>query len=191
VTPITDDQLAERGGAIVRAIEVEPPLALRERLEAERARARPRMRRWRLASALAVGMAVVLLAVALAGGDDPSLNDAAALASRPPTTSEPAVEHAGIVFPDWSLEFGWRSAGQRTDDIDGRSAKTAVYAKDGKQVAYTIVDGPALDGTGGRDYVEDGRRFVTFKRNGHTCVVSAPLSVKRDVLLKLANWQRA
>jgi hypothetical protein len=198
VTPITDEQLAARGAAIVRAASsgVEPPLALREWLEAERTRARPRIRRRRLVlpGALAGAAAALVIALVLAvggGASDPSLDDAAALAARPPTTSEPAVEHAGIVFPDWSLEFGWRSAGQRTDEVGGRSAQTAVYAKDGNRVAYTIVDGPPLEGTGGRDYVEDGRRVVTFRRNGHTCVVSAPLAVNRDVLLKLAAWDRA
>jgi hypothetical protein len=198
VTPITDEQLAARGAAIVRAAsrDVEPPLPLREWVEAERTRARPRIGRRRLVlpGALAGAAAALIVAVMLAlggGASDASLDDAAALGPRPATTSTPAVEHAGIVFPDWSLEFGWRSAGQRTDEIGGRSAKTAVYAKDGNQVAYTIVDGSPLDGTGGRDYVDDGRRVVTFERNGHTCVVSAPLAVNRDVLLKLAAWDRA
>ena len=66
-----------------------------------------------------------------------------------------------------------------------------MYEKDGVRIGYTIIDGPALEGTGGRDVVTDGRRVVTFERNGHTCVVSAPLAVKRDVLLKLAAWDRA
>ena len=176
--------------------DVEPPLALREWVEAERTRARPRTWRRRLVlpGALAGGLAALVVALVLAlggGASDPSLDDAAALSARPATSSEAAVEHAGIVFPDWSLEFGWRSAGQRTDEIGGRSAQTAVYAKDGNQVAYTIVDGSPLEGTGGRDYVEKGRRVVTFERNGHTCVVSAPVAVNRDVLLKLAAWGRA
>ena len=177
----------------MRSIQVEPPPALRERIEADRARAAARGRKLRMRLGVASGVAAVAVAVVLAAGGTggPSLDDAAALSARPPTSSAPAVEHAGIVFPDWRLEFGWRSAGQRTDDVEGRSAKTAVYAKDGNQVAYTIVDGPVIDGTGGPDYVADGRRVVTFERNGHTCVVSAPVAVKRDVLLKLAAWDRA
>jgi hypothetical protein len=189
VTPITDDELAARGAAIVRAVDVEAPLALREWIEAEGVRARPRARRrirgW---SSLAGACALALVAVLALSGGEPTLDDAAALAERRPTSAEPAFEHASVAFPDWSLEFGWRAAGQRTDEIDGRAAKTVVYEKDGNRIAYTIVDGAALDGTGGGDYVDDGRRVVTFERNGHTCVVSAPLAVDRDVLLKLARW---
>ena len=194
MTALTDDELAARGAAIVRSVSVEPPLALRERIEASRGAAALRQRRFRLRLGLASGVAAVALAVVLAlggGGSSPSLESVTALAERPPTSSEPAFEHASVAFPDWSLEFGWRTAGQRTDELDGRSAKTAVYEKGGTRIAYTIVDGPVLNGTGGSDYVGRGRRVVTFEKNGHTCVVSAPVAVKRDVLLKLANWQRA
>jgi hypothetical protein len=38
--------------------------------------------------------------------------------------------------------------------------------------------------------VEDkGRRVVTWERNGHTCVLSAPLAVPEQKLLDLAAWQ--
>jgi hypothetical protein len=185
-------EVQRRALGIVRSVQPEPPVGLRERIEAERARARPR--RLGLRRVLASGLAAVVFALVIAvsaGGGDPSLDEAAALGGRSPTSGAPAIEHAGIAFPDWSLEFGWRTAGQRGDEIGGRSARTAVYAKDGTRVAYTIVDGPVLEGTGGPDYVADGRRVVTFERNGHTCVVSAPVAVKREELLELARWDSA
>jgi hypothetical protein len=38
--------------------------------------------------------------------------------------------------------------------------------------------------------VEDkGRRVVTWERDGHTCVLSAPLAVPEQKLLDLAAWK--
>lgn len=201
--PITEDDLAERGGAIVRAASacVEPPLELRERIEAERARAGARQRRFALRLGVVTGVVAVLVGVVLevGGGADPSLDEAAALSLRAPTDPAPSVDarrpqllaarHAGVAYPNWGPKFGWRAVGVRRDSVDGRDAATVYYRNSKGAVAgYTIVAGEPLDGTGGRDYVAGDRRVVTFERGGHTCVVTAPLTVKRDVLLDLARW---
>jgi hypothetical protein len=36
---------------------------------------------------------------------------------------------------------------------------------------------------------DKGRRIVTWTRNGHTCVLSAPVSVPEPKLLALAAWK--
>ena len=181
---------------------VEPPLELRERIEAERVRAGARQRRFALRLGVVTGVAAVLVGVVLVvgGGADPSLDEAAALSLRAPTDPAPSVDartpqllsvsHAGLAYPNWEPKFGWRAVGVRRDSLDGRDAATVYYRNEaGRQVGYTIVAGEPLDGTGGADYVSGGRRVVTFERGGHTCVLTAPLAVRREVLLDLAGWR--
>jgi hypothetical protein len=213
VTPITNDELATRGAAIVRSVSVEPPLALRERIEAQRAQpvVRSRLLRWRLAGAVAAGAAALAVAIAVVGGGDPSLDEAAALSSRAATGPAPAVDrdapqllevsHDGLAYPNWTAKFAWRQAGERSDSLEGRSTRTVYYTnKKGATIGYTIVSGDALDvpsdaatstveGTVLRDYVDDGRRIVTWEREGHTCVLAGPASVDRQVMLDLAGWK--
>ena len=40
--------------------------------------------------------------------------------------------------------------GTRTDEIGGRKTRTVFYEKDGKRIAYTIVDGDPLSTPGER-----------------------------------------
>jgi hypothetical protein len=214
VTPITEDELAARGAAIVRSVRVEPPLDLRERIEAQRAHsvARGRRLRWRFAGAIAAGAAALVVALAVVGdGSDPSVDEAAALSSQAPTGPAPAldrstpqllaVSHEGLPYPNWTPKFAWRHTGQRGDSVDGRAAHTVYYTnKKGARIGYTIVSGDALsvpadattstvEGTVIRDYVSDGRRIVTWERDGRTCVLAGPASVDRQVMLDLAGWK--
>jgi hypothetical protein len=212
-----DEQLAaaldeqRRAVMLIRgaAAEVQAPLALRERLEADRARlARPRARRRWLSIGLAGAVAAVaLLAVVLAGpGGGPTVQDAAAFATQPPTASAPAgngtelpVAQDGVAFPDWAAKFGWKATGKRTGEIDGRPATTIYYAKGGKTLAYTIVGGDALDvpedartvtveGTPVHFFSTDGKPAVTWERNGRTCVMTGA-GVPNAKLAELAGWQ--
>ncbi|HYH89585.1 MAG TPA: hypothetical protein VEX67_10135 [Solirubrobacteraceae bacterium] len=194
------------------------PLALRTRVESLQAQGRrhgdrrPEGRtrlggiRWP-AGLVAGALAVVLGALVLVGGG-PGIEDVAAAAVRPPTAAIAPVaagskvleERIGkVVFPNFLGKFGWKAVGTRTDEIDGRKTRTVFYEKDGKQIAYTVVDGEALaqpddaaratrEGTVLRALEADGREVVTWRRNGQTCVLSSK-DVPREELLTLAAWK--
>jgi anti-sigma factor RsiW len=198
------------------------PLALRTRVESmaapgrrhgdRRPSARTRLGgiRWPGAGLVAGALAVVLAAVVLVGGG-PGVEDVAAAAVRPPTAQVAAVpptsklldEKIGdVTFPNYAGKFGWKAVGTRTDEIDGRDTRTVFYEKDGKRIAYTVVEGDALpkpddadtatrEGTELRSLTtSDDRTVVTWERNGQTCVLSAPKGeVSRDELLELAGWK--
>jgi hypothetical protein len=186
-----------------------------ERAKAGRTTA-PR-RRWAfrppgLAAGLAACAAAVALAlVALTGGgaSGPSVDDAVALALAPATAPAPAVDGTngtalqdsvdGVTFPNyrWS-EKQWSTAGARDDQVEGRAAKTVVYRGPKGSVGYTIVDGKALDEPSGakivnRDGVrlavlrKDGANIVTWRRNGHTCVLASK-TASPDTLIRFATW---
>jgi hypothetical protein len=196
----------------LRSVELRAPMRLRTRIEAERERARrpARRRRFTLGGALAgaTAAAAVLVALLLPGGaGGPTVVEAAELATRPPT--EPAPEPGrpklldasafGLPFPDWAEKFGWEPSGRRVDELDGRRAVTVFYEKEGREIAYTIISGEALDapepsaaatreGTPLRYVSEDGRTIVTWERNGLTCVLSGS-GVPATKLLDLAGWK--
>ena len=149
----------------------------------------------------------------------PSCSSAAARASRtsrPPPSGPPSAQVAAVpptsklldekigavTFPNYAGKFGWKAVGTRTDEIDGRDTRTVFYEKDGKRIAYTVVDGDALskpddadkatrEGTELRSLTtSDDRTVVTWERNGQTCVLSVVKGdVSRDELLELAAWK--
>jgi hypothetical protein len=204
-----DDQ--RRAVTLIRgaASEVRAPLALRERLEADRARlARPRARRrWFSVATAGAAAAAVLLAVVFASPGGPTLQDAAAFGAQPATGPAPAAEgkllaaeQDGVEFPEWGAKFGWETTGTRTGEVDGREATTVYYEKDGKTLAYTIVGGDALDTPDDAKQVtaegtrielfrtDDGRPAATWEREGHTCVL-AGAGVPDAKLAELAGWK--
>ena len=74
-----------------------------------------------------------------------------------------------------------------------------MYYSDSKhQLAYTILTSPPLDWTTARttrvngvalqSFVQHGRTIVTWRRGGHTCVLSAT-SVGAAKLGELAAWK--
>lgn len=176
---------------------------------AERGRSRVRQLAPRLAfGGAAVAVVAVSLVIALGGGTaEPTVADAAGLAVRPPTGPAPArqvgsrtqlaADVEGVQFPDFR-RYGWRADGVRRDTIDGRDATVVYYRKDGRRIAYVIVSGSGLpppSGAGGmvRRGVEyqslraDGQPAVTWRRVGHTCVLTGSASPAE--LLTLASWQ--
>src|SRR4051812_275207 len=129
----------------------------------------------------AVAALAIVVVLALPGSGGPSVADAAALAVRPPTQSAPAAVPGtpallrervdGVPFPNYAKKFGWRPVGVRTDELDGRSATTVFYEKDGRRVAYTIVSGDGIDLPS--DTVKTTRGGVayhTFRAGGHRAV---------------------
>ena len=191
------------------AAELRAPLALRERLEADRARlARPRARRrWFSIATAGALAAAVLLAVVFAGPSGPTLDEAAAFGLQGPAGPAPAAEgkllaaeQDGVAFPEWGVKFGWKATGVRRGEIDGRDATTVYYEQQGKTIAYTIVGGDALDGpddaktiTAEGTPVEifrtaDGLPAATWERDDHTCLLTGT-GVPDAKLAELAGWK--
>jgi hypothetical protein len=189
------------------------PLALRERLaaQAERPvrRARPRVA---LAGAVATIAVAAVLALTLVArlGNGPTIAEAArpsALAATAPAPAQDArrptllrASFAGVSYPDWNRQFGWRTTGRRHDSLDGgRTAETVFYQHTHHRIGYTVVSGKPLKRPGhAQSFVvnglqmlayKDGRRdVVTFERNGRTCVLAGVVH-RRSTLVKLASWK--
>ena len=211
-----DDELAERGRALIAAAvaETSAPLALRERIEADRQRA-PKRSRGRLGLLLPAGglvaAATVALVLVLGGPNAPTVLATASLATGGPVLPAPAEDESnmtvlkasmqGVPFPYWGGSFKWEAVGARDDKIEDRSAKTVFYDNPkGVRAAYTILGGDTIDAPSGSykktrrgtelSITQDkGRRIVTWTRSGHTCVLSAPLAVPEQKLLELASWK--
>lgn len=190
------------------------PARLRERIESARAPAKPRTRlRAGLAGAVTVAVAGAAVAVALvlpAGTPgSPSVSQAAALSLRGPARPPPKPDDKrprvkldrdvqDVYFPNWSPSFGWRAIGQRSDRLDGRKAVTIYYQSRGMLLAYTIVSAPALrqpaspttqlGGIQFRTLELGGRVVVTWRRTGHTCVLSG-VGVSPTMVRQLAAWK--
>ena len=216
-----DDELAERGRTLIAAAVAETmaPLALRERIEADRARAAQQgsARRSRgllgklVPAAGLVAAVVVALVLVLGGSNAPSVLATASLAARGPVLPAPAEDGSndtvlkasieGTPFPYWGDSFQWEAVGARDDTIKDRAAKTVYYENPkGVRAAYTILGGGTIDApSGAREKTQngvklsitqhEGRRIVTWTRDGHTCVLSAPVAVPQDKLLQLAAWK--
>jgi hypothetical protein len=139
----------------------------------------------------------------------PSLVAATELSLRPATLPAPApyrshpavlrLEVQGLPYPNWERRFGWRAAGARRDRIAGRAATTLFYDKAGRRIAYTIVSRPALAlgraaavtsraGVELRTFAVRGRVLVSWRRRGHTCVLSGR-HVPLGTLLALGAWR--
>jgi hypothetical protein len=191
------------------------PAGLRARIDAARPSPTVRARR-RLVygGSLAGALAAVVLALVLIlpGGTPgaPSVSQAAALATRGSSAPAPAPDPSDpnvklgqdvqeVYFPNWDRQFGWSAIGQRSDMVGGRQATTVYYRWHGTDtIAYTIVAAPVLaspnakvtwlNGTELRTLRLDGRLVVTWRRAGHTCVLSG-VGVPASQLQLLAAWQ--
>jgi hypothetical protein len=192
------------------------PEHLRTRIEAQRrAAARRPRRRVAYGGALTATAAalVVALILLLPNGTPgaPSVSQAASLALRGPALPAPAPDRAQpaaklsqgvqeVYFPNWARSFGWRAVGQRIDQLGGRQAVTVYYERAGKSIAYTIVAAPALrslaattrwlDGTKLQSLTLSKRLVVTWRRAGHTCILSGA-GVSSAELSQLAAWKTA
>jgi hypothetical protein len=169
--------------AAVRALDAPAPASLRARLEATpRATERRRARALRVGAALA---ATALLALALLPGGQPgapTVLEAAALADRGANASAPRGDRrrpdrldarvAGVPFPAYGPQLGWRAAGTRSDELSGRVTRTVFYERRGRQASYTIVSGDALVWPPGAQRMR--RAGVTFRvaEHGSRTIVS-------------------
>jgi hypothetical protein len=199
------------------AAQARAPVSLRERIAADRVRAgtAPRRRRAMLGGGLAGALAVLALALVLIlpGGTpgSPSVSQAASVALRGPSLPPPPARTDGhrtmlardvdeVYFPNWA-GIGWKATGERVDRLGGHLLDTIYYRGYGKRIAYTIVGGSALAQPRGAAFTVRnatqlrslglGKRvIVTWRRGGHTCIISAA-RVPDHVLLRLAAGERA
>jgi hypothetical protein len=198
----------------LRGLDLQASPALRERIAAATAsplRPPARKRRLAVAGALAGAVAAAALAAVLivsSGGESQTVVEASRLSDYPATapvavdSSNPkllAADVEGVPFPNWKGEFGWRETGSRSDELNGRTARTVFYEQGSKRVAYTIVSGKGIPAPGHsrpatRNGVhlhalgDGGRRVVTWWRDGRTCVLSSA-DVGDHELIKLASWK--
>jgi hypothetical protein len=192
---------------------IEAPPSLRRRVEERRA-PRRRTRRIALPAGLAGAAAAVAVAVALVAGGGaagPTIDDAAALALSRPTQPAPAVDASGthlvdakvdtIQFPNYAYTWTkWKAVGRRSDTISGRAATTVTYRGPLGDVGYTIVDGKPLDEPDAAKWVTRGglrlavveqgdATVVTWRRDGHTCVLAARTRPgMEERLVSFASW---
>jgi hypothetical protein len=189
------------------------PPGLRERLAAQSARPARRSRpRVVLAGAVATVATAVVLALTLVAelGGHPTIAEAArasALAATAPAPAQDArrptllrASFAGVTYPDWNRQFGWRTTGRRHDSLEGgRTAETVFYQHTHHRIGYTVVSGKPLKRPGHTQRFvvnglqmlayKDGRRdVVTFERNGRTCILAGVVH-RRSTLVKLASWK--
>lgn len=153
------------------------------------------------AAVAAVAAVIVVILVARSGGAGaPTLPETARLALAAATLPAPAADPShpglltvsvdGLAFPDWARAADWGATGARSDALGGRRIVTVFYtwpahgatAAAGR-VGYAIVSGAPLSVPAGRRVTSDGVRFVlmrqggaelvTWRRDGHTCVLAS------------------
>lgn len=106
-------------------------------------------------------------------------------AGAPPTTpaGRPLAAASGVAFPDLSRRLGWLPVGRRDDVVDGRRVATVQYARAGRRLAYSVVDGSPLvappgavrvpsQGAPAVQFDTAGRVAAMRTRGGHSVVVS-------------------
>jgi hypothetical protein len=169
--------------------------------------------RWRntlfVPAATALAIVIVALVVLLGPGSTaPSVGQTAKLALSSATAPAPARDGAhpellaagvdGIPFPSYMSKPGWQATGSRTQVLHQRTIVTVYYrAPDGTRVGYSIVPGHTLTlpGDGATAVLHGVRyaygqvgsgRYITWVRDGHTCVIAGQ-QVSDRTLLKLAR----
>jgi len=208
------DQLAAQVLAQARASD-RASAALRTRIEADRAaygRAPRRPgRAVGLASAAGAALAAAAaLAILLLGTNNgapaaPSVSQMAALALRGSSMPAPAPDPANpttqlrvsvgtLHFPNYTNDIGASAVGERADELSSRRVVTVYYSRGGHRIAYSIISGPPLLVPSGQNpapgfvALQLGPRTVlTWRRDGHTCVLSATNVPVHD-LLAIASW---
>lgn len=195
------------------AVAERAPARLRARIEADRpgamAAARRRLALYGATLASSAAVVVVLIVLLLPAGapGGPSVSEAATIAVRGPTGPGPGPDPRDpvarldqsvgrVYFPNWASQtLSWTAVGQRSDQVRGRRMVTIYYQSHSTQIAYTIVSGRALPQPPGRVVRKGperlrtlsvgGRLVVTWRRAGHTCVLSG-MGVTAEQLEQLA-----
>jgi hypothetical protein len=160
----------------------------------------------------AIGVAITVLAVGIAvafavAKDDPAdtavrvvtAQSLPAEGGAPPTDARggPRASAFGVPFPNLAVRLGWEPVGRRDDVVDGRPVETVTYARAGRRLAYSVVDGPVLPapqgsvrvaarGPAATVFEAGGRTAVLAARDGRAIVVSAA-GVPRVAVIRAAR----
>jgi hypothetical protein len=206
----------QRAVAMTRAIDVQAPAELHERIAqlgaSAPARRRPRPRLL-LGGGLvcSVGVIVAALVIAFSAGTHrpSSFARISALTLAPATMGAPpesrangtqlAVTVRSVPFPYWGERFGWHATGSRVDHIADHTVTTVFYESPSSQrIGYAILDGTGETPHGGTVVGRGGVWFtllhsngvvsVTWRRAGDQCVISGR-DVSAATLLRLASWK--
>jgi hypothetical protein len=161
---------------------------------------------------LGAGIAITLLAIAIAvafgaARDDPTdtahhvvtAQARSAETGAPSTTGTgaPTGRAFGVPFPDLVPRLGWRPVARRDDVVDDRAVTTVQYARGGRRLAWSVVDGPPVPpppgavrvsgrGPGAWQFESGGRLAVITTRGGRSVVVSAA-AVPRTAIVRAAR----
>ena len=159
------------------------------------------------AAAVLAAVAVIFVVLSVSGGPAaPSVAAAAQLALQAPSGPPPgtvpgtgklAANVEGVSFPDYLASYGWRPVGVRHGHVGGRPATVVYYEKGGMRLGYAIVAGPGLplptqaasttrSGVQFQTLTLHAQQVVTWRNQGHTCVMVGP--VPAGELLTLASW---
>jgi hypothetical protein len=171
---------------------------------------RPRIGPAVIAAGVAAVMTVALVvSLSLGGPGGSRVVQAAELSLRAATEETPPEDRrrpallqrsfAGVTFPAWSEDFGWRASGARSDELDGRETETVFYRHTHHRIGYTVISGEPIEPPEDAETLNvrgvELRRFrlgrqdvVTFERGGRTCVLSGDVH-DPDTLVKLAAWK--
>jgi len=148
---------------------------------------------------LGIGLGIAVLAVAVAiafgsttGAPDQMATDVVTAQAQPaeggapPTsaTGRPLASAFGVAFPDLARRLGWKPVARRDDVVDGRQVRTLVYARAGRRITWSVVDGPPVPvppgstsvpvrGPATARFESGGRVAVLTTRDGRSVVVSA------------------
>ncbi|HUB76683.1 MAG TPA: hypothetical protein VL977_06485 [Solirubrobacteraceae bacterium] len=197
----------QRALGLLAAVEDPAPAGLRARITAPPARRGAARRRPRARVVAVACLALVALGIVFAVRTRaPDVRGEIHLALARATLPAPRVSArrpgllsaavAGIPFPDWQPR-GWRATGARSDSFSGRGVETVFYSSpEYGRAGYSIVAGGGLRVAGAVRQVARGgvayavlrvdrANVVTWRRDGHTCVI-ASRSVGRGTLLALA-----
>ena len=157
-------------------------------------------------------LALALTVVLSSGGSDEALSvqQASRVALLPNSAPAPAAQPNGlqlkasvdgITYPTWTTK-GWKPSGERSDTVDGTRIRTVFYVNpEGWRVGYSIAAGEALPvpqggrtvnshGTQLHSIKANGANVVTWRRDGHTCILASK-RVPAAKLLKLAGYTTA
>jgi hypothetical protein len=110
------------------------------------------------------------------------------------------ARESGIQFPNYA--YSWKDvhpAGMRADKLGDHHATTVVYRGASGDVGYTIVGGKPLAWPKGAQRVTAGgidlavhkrgdATVVTWRRDGHTCVLATRGGASVDRLVRYATW---
>ena len=119
--------------------------------------------------------------------------------STPPSRGSCATRSTTCASPTTRASSAGRPWAPGPTSSAAAANRTVFYRREGRRVAYTIVEGDQLawppgsdraelEGTELRVFEDGPRTVVTWRRKGRTCVLSAT-NVPRDQLLELAAWK--